>query len=172
MVQVMVRALRVGGSASASLVLQEAAGSRILQLFIGAPEAALIGYAIQDLKTPRPMTHDVIISLAKLQGGEIVDVEITGLIENTFIAELRMKLNDRVETLSIRPSDGIAVALRAKVPLGITEDLLNYAGTRLEDELEEEEALSLIDVEEIDEGALISELREFLDNVNPEDFKP
>jgi bifunctional DNase/RNase len=64
------------------------------------------------------------------------------------------------------------VALRAKVPLGITEDLLNYAGTRLEDELEEEEALSLIDVEEIDEGALISELREFLDNVNPEDFKP
>ncbi len=171
MIKVLVRALRVGGGSSASLVLQEAGGSRVLQVHIGAPEAALIGYAIQELRTPRPMTHDVIISLAQLQGGEILEVEITELLENTFIAELRLKLNDQIHAISIRPSDGIAVAIRAKVPLGVAEDLLDFAGTRLEDKFDEEEEMSLIDAEEIDEGALISELRDFLDSVNPEDFK-
>lgn len=172
MVQVLVRALRVGGSSTASIVLQEAGGSRILQLYIGAPEAALIGYAIHAMKTPRPMTHDVMIAIAELQGGEILDVEITDLVENTFVAELRLKLNGRTEAVSIRPSDAIAVAIRAEVPLGISEALLEQVGTYLEDEIEDEEALSLLKAEEIDEGALISELREFLDTVNPEDFNP
>jgi hypothetical protein len=56
--------------------------------------------------------------------------------------------------------------------LGISEALLEQVGTYLEDEIEDEEALSLLKAEEIDEGALISELREFLDTVNPEDFNP
>jgi bifunctional DNase/RNase len=172
MVQVLVRALRVGGASTAAIVLQEAGGSRILQIHIGAPEAALIGYAIQELKTPRPMTHDVMISLAELQGGEIVEVEITGLVGNTFMAELRLKLNDKVEVLSIRPSDAIAVAIRAQVPLGVSADLLDFAGTDLEDEFDETEAQTQLQVEDIDEGALISELRDFLESVNPEDFKP
>jgi len=172
MVQVLVRALRVGGASAAAVVLQEAGGSRVLQIYVGAPEAALIGYAIQNLDTPRPMTHDVMIDIARLAGGEIVDVEITELVKNTFMAELRLKFNDRIEILSIRPSDGIAVALRAKIPLGVAEDLFDFVGTTLDDELEDEDAISLIDPEEIDEGALISELREFLDSVNPEDFQP
>jgi len=118
------------------------------------------------------MTHDVMIAIAELQGGEILDVEITDLVENTFVAELRLKLNGRTEAVSIRPSDAIAVAIRAEVPLGISEALLEQVGTYLEDEIEDEEALSLLKAEEIDEGALISELREFLDTVNPEDFNP
>ena len=118
------------------------------------------------------MTHDVMISLAELQGGEIVEVEITGLVGNTFMAELRLKLNDKVEVLSIRPSDAIAVAIRAQVPLGVSADLLDFAGTDLEDEFDETEAQTQLQVEDIDEGALISELRDFLESVNPEDFKP
>lgn len=171
MIQVVVRALRLGGSTSAAIVLQEAGGTRVVPIYVGAPEAALIGYAIQSLKTPRPMTHDVMVSLATVNGATIDEVEITDLVENTYLAELHLTVDGRREIVSIRPSDGIAVALRAQVPLGMDATLLERVGTHLEIEDEESEMLEDSAMEEVDETALITELRDFLDSVNPEDFK-
>ena len=92
-------------------------------------------------------------------------MEIVSLIDNTFFANLRI-LKDNVETLvSARPSDAVALAMRVGAPILVSDELMNAEGKvmLLDDESEEE-------VAPVDEAELVAELREFLDQVNPEDF--
>ena len=168
MIEVVLRAVRVDvGSSTPPLLLEEVGpGNRVLPIFIGAPEAAAIAYALQKVETPRPMSHDLLANTISALGGRIFNVEIISLIDNTFFANLRI-LKDGVETLvSARPSDAVALAMRVGAPILVSDDLMNAEGKvmMLDEESEDDE------VSPVDEAELVAELRQFLDQVNPEDF--
>lgn len=168
MIEVILRAVRVDvGSSTPLLLLEEVgAGNRVLPIFIGTPEAAAIAYALQKVESPRPMSHDLLANTINALGGRIFNVEIVSLQDNTFFANLRI-LKDNVEILvSARPSDAVALAMRVGAPILVSDELMNAEGKvmLLEDDTPDDELTP------VDEAELVAELREFLDQVNPEDF--
>jgi bifunctional DNase/RNase len=163
MIEVVLRAVRVDvGSATPLLLLEEVAGDRALPIFIGAPEATAIAYALQHVATPRPMSHDLLANVITAMGGKLFTVEIVDLIEGTYYANLRVVREGAEIVVSARPSDAIALALRTGAPVLVTEALMDSEGRVLE--LEDDN-----DDEKSDEE-LVEELRDFLSNVRPEDF--
>ncbi len=165
MVEVVLRAVRVDvGSSTPLLLLEELGGERVLPIFIGAPEATAIAYALQHIETPRPMSHDLLGNVVTALGARLFAVEITHLHENTFYANLRLLREGKEILVSARPSDAVALALRVGAPLLVSDELMNDEGQVLEmsDEDEEDSPES--------EATLLAELRDFLNNVRPEDF--
>jgi uncharacterized protein len=165
MVEVVLRAVRVDvGSSTPLLLLEEVNGDRVLPIFIGAPEATAIAYALQNVETPRPMSHDLLGAVIESLGARLFAVEITDLVDNTFYALLRLVRDDVEISVSARPSDAVALALRVGAPMLVRDDLMSDE-TRLVvlDEDDDAEPAE-------DEDELLAELRDFLDTVNPEDF--
>jgi bifunctional DNase/RNase len=164
MVEVVLRAVRVDvGSSTPLLLLEEVGGDRVLPIFIGAPEATAIAYALQHIETPRPMAHDLLGNVITALGARLFAVEITHLIDNTFYSNLRLLRDGREVLVSARPSDAVALALRVGAPLLVSDELMNEEGQVLEVGDEEEEPAET-------EATLLAELRDFLNNVRPEDF--
>ncbi|MFZ4584988.1 MAG: bifunctional nuclease family protein [Acidimicrobiia bacterium] len=141
------------------VLLREEDGQRYLPIFIGPPEATAIVYALQGMETPRPMTHDLFTTLLEETGVELKQVVITDLSEGTFFADVEFVRGDETWTISARPSDAIALAVRQEesVPIFAEEDVLEEAGVLFETEEDEEQ---------------ITQFREFLEQVEPEDFAP
>jgi bifunctional DNase/RNase len=139
------------------VLLREEEGQRYLPIFIGPPEATAIVYALQGMETPRPMTHDLFTSVLDELDVRLASVVITDLQEGTFYAELELVRPDGTLRISSRPSDAIALAVRAEdqVPIFVEEAVLDEAGVLFETEEDEEE---------------IEQFREFLEQVSPEDF--
>ena len=172
MIEVVLRAVRVDvGSSTPLLLLEELAGERVLPIFIGAPEATAIAYALQHLETPRPMSHDLMSTIITSLGGRLFTVEITELIDNTFYANLRILRDSTEIVVSARPSDAVALALRAGAPILVSDSLMDEQGRimQLEDDDEIDEVIEGA-AGESDEAELVAELREFLDTIRPEDF--
>ena len=166
MVEVILRAVRVDvGSSTPLLLLEEVGGERVLPIFIGAPEAAAIAYALQNVETPRPMSHDLLGNVIRALGGQLFAAEITELNDNTFHANLRVVRRGEEINVSARPSDAVALALRVGAPILVRDELMAAEGKVIqldEDDTTDEEAPS--------EAELVAELREFLDTIRPEDF--
>lgn len=159
------------GSSTPLLLLEELAGERVLPIFIGAPEATAIAYALQHLETPRPMSHDLMSTIITSLGGRLFTVEITELVDNTFYANLRILRDSSEIVVSARPSDAVALALRAGAPILVSDSLMDEQGRimQLEDDDEMDEVIEGA-AGESDEAELVAELREFLDTIRPEDF--
>ena len=165
MVEVVLRAVRVDvGSSTPLLLLEEVGGDRVLPIFIGAPEATAIAYALQHIETPRPMSHDLLGNVITSLGARLFAVEITHLVNNTFFANLRLLREGREILVSARPSDAVALALRVGAPLLVSDELMNDEGQVLEVNDDEDDGSADSD------ASLLAELRDFLDNVRPEDF--
>jgi len=167
MIEVVLRAVRVDvGSSTPLLLLEEVSGNRVLPIFIGAPEATAIAYALQGIEAPRPMSHDLLGNVITALGAKLFSVEIVDLVDNTFFASLRLLRGAEEIIVSARPSDAVALALRVGAPLLVHDDLMNAEGQIYvaDDEVDEEMG------EDVDEDSLLADLRSFLDNVNPEDF--
>lgn len=165
MVEVVLRAVRVDvGSSTPLLLLEEVGGDRVLPIFIGAPEATAIAYALQHIETPRPMSHDLLGNVITSLGARLFAVEITHLVNNTFFANLRLLREGREILVSARPSDAVALALRVGAPLLVSDELMNDEGQVLEVNNDEDDGSA------DSEASLLAELRDFLDNVRPEDF--
>src|ERR1019366_1258959 len=157
MVEVVLRAVRVDvGSSTPLLLLEEVGGDRVLAIFIGAPEATAIAYALQHIETPRPMSHDLLGNVITALSARLFAVEITHLLDNTFYANLRLLRDGREILVSARPSDAVALALRVGAPLLVSDELMNDEGQVLEMSDEDEE-----DSQE-SEVTLLAELRDFL----------
>ena len=174
MVEVVLRAVRVDvGSATPLLLLEEVGGRRVLPVFIGAPEATAIAYALQAIETPRPMTHDLLGHVISALGGRLFAVEVTGLVENTYFASLRLLTSGEEVVVSARPSDAIALALRVGAPILVNDELMAAEGKEMDlvDESEELDDAALVDLDEPSETELVDQLRAFLDSVKPEDFE-
>jgi hypothetical protein len=106
------------------VILQEEGGERTLPIWIGAPEANAIALEMQGAKPERPLTHDLMKHLVTGLGGELRRVVISGLRENTYLAELLIYRGGDVFEVDARPSDSIALALRMHAPIYSNEELL------------------------------------------------
>jgi bifunctional DNase/RNase len=164
MVEVVLRAVRVDvGSSTPILLLEEVHGERVLPIFIGQPEAAAIGYALQNVATPRPMTHDLMGEIIGVLGGRVFAVEIQSLVGSTYYGAVRLVSPSGEVTVSARPSDAIALALRVGAPILVNDELMAAEGHVLEtSDLDEDELVE--GDESLDEEDLVAELRAFLDD--------
>lgn len=145
-------------------LLRERSGARrVLPIFIGGPEATAIAFALEEVVTPRPMTHDLMRNLLDDLGVSIESVTVTELRDRTFYAEIELHAADGVHRVSSRPSDAIALAVRIGTPIYASEAVLDEAAFQAEDE-EDEEAT------EEEEAEVVEQFKEFIDNVSPEDF--
>ncbi len=144
------------------LLLREVSGERYLPIWIGQSEAASIALRQKGIEPPRPLTHDLIVNLIADFGRTLVEVRIVDMQEGTFYAEMVFDGDLRV---SARPSDSIAVAMRAEVPIIADEGVLVEAGLLIPDE--DDDAGENADGSD-DE---VEKFKEFLDNVSPDDFK-
>lgn len=146
------------------VLLEETEGAhRSLPIFVGAPEATAIAFALQGVELPRPMTHDLMSELLTAFGARLQRVVVTKLEESTFFAEMQIRTGEQDHAISCRPSDGIALALRTHSPLYVADALMDAEGLVIEPE-EDEEA------EDSNPEEIVGEFREFLDRVRPEDF--
>lgn len=132
------------------VLLREVGGRRFLPIWIGANEASAIANAQEGVVPPRPLTHDLMVDTLSTLGHRLSEVRITELDGGTFYAVL---LVDGVE-VSARPSDAIALALRIGSDIYCAEDVLDEAGIEMPEAAEDE----------------VEKFREFLDNVDPDDF--
>jgi uncharacterized protein len=133
------------------VLLKESNGVRYLPIWIGAVEASAIAFEQQGVQTPRPMTHDLLKNVIIALGGELTQVSITELKDDVFYAEL---LFADGATVSARPSDAIALALRTGAPIVGEDAVLEAVGIAIPDEEEDE----------------VERFREFLDNISADDF--
>jgi uncharacterized protein len=112
------------------LLLREAVGDRAVPIWIGVPEASAIAIALQKVDVPRPMTHDLLLHVLRGLGGEVVRVAVTEARDNTYFAELLIRRGSQeLAAVDARPSDAIALALRAGAPILVAESLLHAVGT-------------------------------------------
>jgi uncharacterized protein len=170
MIEVVLRAVRVDvGTSTPLLLLEEVAGERVLPIFIGAPEAAAIAYALQGVESPRPMSHDLLGHVISALGAKLFAVEITELSDNTFFASLRLVRSGQEITVSSRPSDAVALALRVGAPILVSDDLMATEGKVMQLTYDEDDE-EYVELDTPDEADLVEQLRAFLDNVRPEDF--
>lgn len=145
------------------VILRELDGERILPIWIGPGEAQAIRRILSEEPFPRPLTHDLLFLIVEGLKAKIVRVVISDLRENTFYATVFVKRDADLLSIDARPSDSIAVALRAQAPIFVNDTLLQPPPGQ-EEEHEGEPARELTDEEKAEQ------LRRFLEKLNPEDF--
>lgn len=149
-------------SNSPIVLLQEQGGDeRLLPIFIGGPEATAIALALEEVETPRPMTHDLLKTLIGELDAELTRIVITELRDKTFFAELHLSQGERSLTVSSRPSDAMALAVRTDTPVFAAAEVVDKAGYRANDSEGDGEA---------DDTDVLEQFREFIDTVTPDDF--
>ena len=137
------------------VLLRERSGTRYLPIWIGAPEAQAIAAALEGIDPPRPQTHDLLRLVVETLGAEVDRVDVVELRNNIYYADLVMKRAGESFHLSSRPSDAIALAVRAQAPVFVATQVLTDAGIEIPENSEEEE---------------IERFREMLEDVTVEDF--
>ncbi|MBG6083704.1 bifunctional nuclease family protein [Zhihengliuella flava] len=142
------------------ILLKERDGERHLPIWIGAPEASAIAMSLQAISTPRPMTHDTMVALLEASGVAVVEVKIVDVQEAVFFARIVLSNGAEVDS---RASDAVALALRTQAPLRCGEDVLEEAGVLIGEADDGESAARKEDQ--------VREFREFLADIEPEDFE-
>ena len=120
------------------LVLSEEFGNRRFSVMIGEPEAQSIALKMNNKKSPRPLTHDLIKSLLGVFEAELQKVLIYDMVNDVFYSELYIKKDDNVLIIDARTSDAVALAVRSDCPIYIKPEILNIVGTEVEPQVEEE----------------------------------
>jgi len=133
--------------------------NRVLPIWIGQPEATAILLAIEGVELPRPLTHDLLKSVIDTMGAYVERIEITRVEEGTFFAALIIHAEERSLAVDARPSDSIALAVRTGAPVFVADDVMESAAVADEPG------------GPVDEEAELQAFREFLDQVDPEDFQ-
>lgn len=141
------------------VVLKDGEGKRVLPIWIGSNEAQAIEMELEKIQPPRPLTHDLLRNALAILEAKVEKVCITELRESTFIAIIYIAQNGKPCELDARPSDAIALALRAQSPIYASENLLKEASL-----LEGGEGKPGKDSEK-------EQFREFLEGIKPDDFK-
>ncbi len=147
------------------LLLREQTGTRYLPIWIGNNEASAIALALEGFEPERPMTHDLLKLVVEALGASVDRVVVTELTGGTYFADLVMRRNGDEVHLSARPSDAVALAARTATPLFASRAVLDEVGVEIQDSVLGE------DSEEVGEDE-IERFREFLADVQPEDFDP
>ncbi len=109
------------------ILLREVDGERSFSIMIGIFEATSIDRRVKKLPSPRPLTHDLVVNVVDSLGGELRDIYIRELRDHTYYAKLRIRMNGEIVEVDCRPSDAIALAVTANVPIYVAEDVLEEA---------------------------------------------
>lgn len=143
------------------MLLRELEGDRrLLAIMIGGPEAQAIAFALDGVETRRPLTHDLIALLLDELGAHLDRIVISALRDDVYYADLHLQVGDQAHVVSARPSDAMAIAVRVGTPVFADEAVLAEAGY-----------VDVPDDEDLeDDDEVVEEFREFIDQVNPEDF--
>ena len=141
------------------IILRDEDDKRSLPIWVGIFEANAIALELEKIATPRPMTHDLIKNILEAIDARVVKVMVTDLKENTFFAVLHLQVGGTEYTVDSRPSDAIALALRVAAPIFVDEEVVRKAKS----------------IEVSKEGEQVKpddpeRLREWLENIKPEDF--
>lgn len=164
MVEVRVQSLGLDRTThSPVVILQEAGGERVLPIWIGPSEASAIAIQLAGMKFSRPLTHDLFTTLLRGLGAELQRVHITRVVESTYYAEMIIRRGDEFFSIDARPSDSIAIALRAGVRILTSDALLEH---RTIEVVESDEP----DVDAAKEDPAAESLQEYLRRLHPEDF--
>jgi bifunctional DNase/RNase len=157
-------------SSTPVVILKEKSGERLLPIWIGPGEASAIAMELAGIHFARPLTHDLFTAVVRGLGSSLVRVLITKVIDNTYYASLVFRRNGEFISIDSRPSDSIALALRAEAPIFADESLLELSALEIEEA--EAEDLNGEPVPDIGEPLDESEepLRDYLKRMNPEDF--
>jgi bifunctional DNase/RNase len=139
------------------VLLKTADGNKFLPIWIGHPEAAAILMKLQGASTPRPMTHDLVADLLEQLDAQVTRITVTELKENTFYASITVAQNGSEIEIDSRPSDAIALAVRAEAPIYANERVIEESAIEFEGE-------------EVNEEEIVDEFRKFLDDVSPDQF--
>jgi uncharacterized protein len=139
------------------VLLKTADGNKFLPIWIGHPEAAAILMKLQNASTPRPMTHDLVTDILGQLSAQVVRITVTELRENTFYAQITVSQNGDEIEIDSRPSDAIALAIRAEAPIFAADDVIEESAIEFEGD-------------EVDEEKIVSDFKSFLDEVSPEEF--
>ena len=142
------------------VLLKTAEGNKFLPIWIGHPEAAAILMKLQSATTPRPMTHDLVTDILEQLGAQVVRITVTELRENTFYAQITVQQDGSEVEIDSRPSDAIALAIRADAPIFAADEVIEESAIEFEgDEINQE------DLEKE-----VSKFKQFLDHVTPDEF--
>lgn len=160
------------------VILKETGGDRILPIWIGPGEASAIAMVLAGIEFARPLTHDLLHAVIAEMGGELVRVQINRVVENTYYAALLLRRSSEVVTVDSRPSDSVALALRAGAPIFVADSLLDHLPIEIQQDTDEEGDWASSGEDVIpkgDPGATggtsdPAELREYLRGLDPEDF--
>ncbi len=130
MVEMQVYGLAVDKDSEAPvLVLKNEDSGVVLPIWIGAMEAMAISLVLNEVTFPRPMTHDLMLDAINLMGGEVISVELVDIEKGTFYSEIIISVGETTKRLDSRPSDAVAIALRAGAPVFVSPKVLEQAGT-------------------------------------------
>jgi bifunctional DNase/RNase len=139
------------------VLLKTADGNKFLPIWIGHPEAAAILMKLQGASTPRPMTHDLVADMLEQLDAQVVRITVTELRDSTFYASITVQQNGSEIEIDSRPSDAIALAVRAEAPIFAASDVIEESAIEFEgDDVNEEE--------------IVDEFKKFLDDVSPDQF--
>jgi bifunctional DNase/RNase len=148
------------------VLLKTADGNQFLPIWIGHPEAHAILMKLQGQAAPRPMTHDLLTDMLSQLDAQVSRVTVTELRDSTFYALVTVRTDGQEIEIDSRPSDAIAIALRAEAPIFVAERVLEESAIEFEGE-ESGELHGELSEEEV---ALVQQWRERLENISPEEF--
>ena len=135
-------------------MLLDPSSNKVLPIWIGTIEAVSIAYAQEGILHERPQTHDLLINIIEAMECSIKEINISDIQDNTYYANILLSTNNGEITLSSRPSDAIAIALRSNINVTVNEDVfINNSIDILYDNIDE-----------------IEEFKNFIDTIKPEDF--
>lgn len=126
------------------VILRDEQNSDMLPIWVGKSEASAISFALENIAPPRPMTHDLMKSILDSVDATVLSAVVTDLKDNTYFAKIHLWYGDSEYSIDSRPSDAIALALRAEAPIFTTDDVLRKQNSE--------------------------ELERWLENLKPEDF--
>ena len=142
------------------IILRDEEDKRSLPIWVGIFEANAIALELEKIPTPRPMTHDLIKNILESIEARVLKIVVTDLRDNTFFAVLHLQVGDREYQVDSRPSDAIALALRVSAPIYVDDEVVRKAQTM--------EKGKEVEPVKADDG---ERLREWLQNIKPEDFE-
>jgi bifunctional DNase/RNase len=115
------------------LILKDLQEKAVLPIWIGAMEAMAISLSLNDVALPRPMTHDLLLNMIHKLDAHVVAVHVTELTEGTYYADIEVEVEGGIRRIDSRPSDAIALALRAKAPILVAEPVLDQVANEAKD---------------------------------------
>jgi bifunctional DNase/RNase len=151
------------------VLLKEVEGDRFIPIWVGAAEATAIAFAQQGINPQRPLSHDLMHEIVHTLDATLLAVQITHLRDGVFFATLQLRTSeDAALAISARPSDAIALALRSQSNIVASRELLDQVGIAIPERLIQEMDAMGQPIEK--SSADLDAFRDFLDQINPEDF--